>query len=100
MRLKLIFAAITVLLVLVGCNQAEQNTNPYNLPDYVLNAKLPGAQAAYEYAVEAEEGILEYIPCYCNCYIDPFYHRNVKDCFINPDLSTEDEIVFDEHGYG
>ncbi|MCT8139231.1 hypothetical protein H1D32_16895 (plasmid) [Anaerobacillus sp. CMMVII] len=93
-------AFFLLLLVLVGCNSSAKDSNPYNFPDYVLNATYPGAMAAYEYAVEAEDGILEYIPCYCSCYVDPFNHNNVKDCFISNTESTDDLIVYDNHGAG
>lgn len=97
-RKKLLFLVAFVLLVLVGCNSKE--ANPYNFPDYILNAMLPGAVAAYEFAVDDEDGLLEYIPCYCNCHFEPFEHNNVKDCFINPHLSTDEMIVYDDHGVG
>lgn len=95
---KLLFLVALFILVLAGCNNTTEDTNPYNFPEYVFNGKHPGTVAAYEYAVEAEDGILEYIPCYCNCSIEPFNHKNVKDCFISNTQSTDDLIVFDEHG--
>ncbi len=94
------FIVAILLLVVVGCSSAEEDANPYNFPEYVFNAKHPGAVAAYQYAVDAEEGILEHIPCYCNCYIDPFNHNNVKDCFISNTESTDDLLVYDDHGAG
>ncbi|OIJ10515.1 hypothetical protein BKP37_18450 [Anaerobacillus alkalilacustris] len=94
------FLATFLLLILVGCNATNEEANPYNFPEYVLNATYPGAMAAYEYAVEAEEGILEYIPCYCNCFVEPFNHNNVKECFISIEHSTNDLLVYDEHGAG
>lgn len=97
---KSLFLAAFLLLILVGCNSSKEDANPYNFPDYVLNATYPGAMAAYEYAVDAEEGILEYIPCYCNCLIEPFNHNNVKDCFISNTESTDEMIVYDKHGVG
>lgn len=87
------------LLFLVGCGSTD-NANPYDFPDYVLNAKYPGVMDAYEFAVDVEDGILEYIPCYCNCSIDPFNHMNVRDCFISNTESTDDLIVYDDHGAG
>jgi hypothetical protein len=97
---KPLILATFLLLVLVGCNSATEDANPYNFPDYVLNATYPGAMAAYEYAVDAEDGILEHIPCYCNCYVDPFNHMDVKDCFISNTESTDELIVYDPHGAG
>lgn len=94
----IVLTAFLFFILLMGCNLKE--ANPYNFPDYVFTGKLPGTLQAYEYAVEAEEGVLEHIPCYCNCQMDPFAHKNVRDCFINSELSTEDEFVYDKHGYG
>lgn len=89
-------SAIIFSLFLAGCS--EENSVSA-LPDYVTDAAHPGAVEAYEYAVSHGD-YLEYIPCYCNCQIDPFYHENVKDCFINNRESTEEQIVYDPHGAG
>lgn len=100
LRKSLFFLGAFLLLILVGCNSDSEEANPHNLPDYVLNASHPGAIAAYEYATTAEEGILEHIPCYCNCLVEPFDHKSVKDCFISNKHDQSNGIVYDNHGAG
>lgn len=90
------------LLLGAGCSTEEATetaADEYNFPEYVMEAAHPGAVDAYKYAVENGE-YLEYIPCYCNCYVEPFNHQNVKDCFINNENLDSETLVYDPHGAG
>ncbi|MBU8907640.1 PCYCGC domain-containing protein [Desertibacillus haloalkaliphilus] len=99
--LKIALFAI-VLLVAVGCSgngEQEALSDEYDFPDYVLEAHHPGAIDAYQYAVDHGDD-LDHIPCYCNCFVEPFNHESVKDCFIDNEQATDEMIVYDSHGAG
>ncbi len=99
MRVKhwlLILITSAAFIVISGCSEELETAS---FPDFVVDAVHPGAMAAYEYATTHGEH-LEYIPCYCNCLLEPFYHKNTKDCFINSQQSIKDDIVYDPHGAG
>src|SRR5699024_846352 len=77
----------------------EVDISAYNFPNYIQEATYPGSMDAYIYAVDTRnEDFLEYLPCYCSCHQEPFEHNSVKDCFLNKDLTTDEQFAYDPHG--
>lgn len=98
-RLLKLLPFLLLLLVVAACNSSNESKafEKYNFPDFVTQATHAQTMDAYAYAVDYGE-LLDYIPCFCNCYEEPFYHESVKDCFINNQYSTENQLVYDPHG--
>ncbi|MCD8509772.1 MAG: PCYCGC domain-containing protein [Bacillus sp. (in: Bacteria)] len=86
-----------LLLIVAACSSdnTSEAVEQYNLPEYVVQATYPGTVDAYIHAVDHGDD-LQYIPCYCNCWQEPFYHQSVRDCFI--DSSNPNFLAYDPHG--
>lgn len=97
--LKFLPFLLLLLIVAVGCSSSNEGKafEGYNFPDYVMQGTHAQTKDAYAYAVDHGD-LLDYIPCYCNCYEEPFRHESVKDCFINNQYSTDQQLVYDPHG--
>ncbi|SDZ02706.1 Protein of unknown function with PCYCGC motif-containing protein [Evansella caseinilytica] len=101
--IKGIVLFIVLSIAVAGCNSTTEEDGTIeesnSFPEFVYASSHPGSEAAYQYATDHGE-YLDYIPCYCNCYVEPFEHQNVKDCFINNEYSTKEQQVYDPHGSG
>lgn len=89
-----IVAVVFAIVILLGFGYYWQNrgVNGGSLPGYAL--KTNEVKAAYQYSLEDPE-MLDYIPCYCNCY--RLGHENVRECFVK-EVKDDGKMVFDEHG--
>ncbi|MBU1136905.1 PCYCGC domain-containing protein [Patescibacteria group bacterium] len=91
------YLGITLILIAGGLlagsyfwqNKGQERSN---LPQYAT--RTASVQAAYQHALDNPE-LLQYIPCYCNCY--QLGHKNVDECFIK-EFKPDGKVVFDEHG--
>ena len=67
-----------ISLLVFSYNWKNKGGDISQLPEYAM--RTASIQAAYQYALD-NPNLLDYIPCYCNCY--RLGHKNVGDCFID-----------------
>ncbi len=91
-RFLKVFLIITIIVIALNYQWINRGRERTSLPEYAQ--RTPIVEAAYNYTSENPE-LLDYIPCYCNCY--RLGHQNVKDCFVK-EFKEDGKVIFDEHG--
>ncbi|MDQ0337669.1 hypothetical protein J2S00_000439 [Caldalkalibacillus uzonensis] len=103
-KTTLIIVVLGIFLLLAGCQDKQElqsfelDGEIYEFPDFVF-AQIPNAPHAYAFATEARD-VLKYFPCYCGCHVESINHRSNLDCFFDEEQSTDEMIVYDDHGAG
>lgn len=72
----------------------EGTASASELPDF-LNGHADDMKTIYT-AVASHRELLEHIPCYCGCAIEPFSHKDNYDCFIHEN-NDDGSVVWDDH---
>ena len=99
-----LFIFLPILLTVTGCgtntnanSDTELKMAPLSdMPDEIQQSAV-SVQEAYRFVVANPEA-LQSVPCYCGC--DAAGHTSNYSCYVDEDLSTSDELVFETHALG